>query len=510
MDTGNEKNRQLSLTRQSQILILGQALAFSFNFLVPVVVVRFFDMSQYGIYKQLFLVIMTLTLILPFGIIESLYYFIPRERKYNQHYIMQTVMFLIFAGLLFLILMLFLGDRIFSSLNLSHLYTYSFPLCLYIVFMITSLPFEKLLIIQQQVKLSSLITVISEILKGVCIITATVITRDLTALLYALILFSALRLFVFFWYMIKKQLLFFSFRKIDLNKIKAQMRYAVPFGFAVVVATLRRYLHQYFISFLFMTKDFAVYAVGSFQLPLMNVIYTSVSNVVLIRISEYQKQKKYNEILQIWINSVRKLAMIYFPVTVLFMISSKEFVSAVFTDRYLESVPIFIVTLMQLPFDTFITHSVLKAFAETKFIFKVNLIFFIVTTLFIYIFIQVWGMIGASIGTVLSFGMIRVVEIVKIKKLMGVSFSRLIPWGIFAKVLSICLICSAITTLLKNSSSFSSPLPTLIMELGLFTFLYVAIVYNSNLLMRNEKEDLKKVVSKLTLGVWLRLKRSEG
>jgi len=496
MDLNKEKIKKLSLTQQSQIIILGQAIAFSFNFLVPVVVVRFFDMAQYGIYKQLFLVIMTLTLILPFGIIESLYYFIPRERKYNQHYIMQTVMFLIFAGLLFLLLMLFIGDRIFSYLNLSHLYTYSFPLYLYIVLMIISLPFEKLMIIQEKVTLSSFITVISETLKGICIISATVITGNLEVVLYALVVFSSLRLIVFFSYLIRNQLLFFSFKKIDINRIKEQMRYAVPFGFAVVVATLRRFLHQYFVSFLFMAKDFAIYAVGSFQLPLMNVIYTSVSNVVLIRISEYQKQNKKNEILQIWLNSARKLALVYFPVAALFMISSREFISVVFTESYLESVPIFMVTLMQLPFDTFITHSVLKAFSETKFIFKVNLIFFIITTLFIYTFIHLWGMIGASIGTVLSFALIRVIEIMKIKRLMGISFDRLIPWRIFIKILFICLICSIITIFAKSFADFSSSLFTLLLELGLFALLYLSIAYNSSLFLRNEKEDMKKLVCK--------------
>jgi O-antigen/teichoic acid export membrane protein len=496
MDLHNDKSKKLSLTQQSQILILGQALAFSFNFLVPVVVVRFFDVSQYGVYKQLFLVIMTLTLILPFGIVESLYYFIPRNRLADRQYIMYTLSFLIIAGLLYLLCMLVFGRSIFDLLNLSHLYQYTVPLSLFIIFMSISLPFEKLLIIQERVTLSSLITVISEILKGICIISATVMTGDLKIVLYALVLFSAGRIIVFNFYLLRNHL-FLSIKKFDISRIKGQIRYSFPFGLAVIVATIRRFLHQYFISFLFSTRDFAIYAVGSFQLPMMNVIYTSVSNVVLIRISEYQKQKMYDKIIKIWINSARKLALIYFPVTVLFIISSREFISTIFTERYLPSIPFFIVTLMQIPFDIFITHSILKAFAETKFIFKLNLIFLILTTMFIYVFIQLWGMIGASIGTVLSYGLIRVIEILKIRKLTKATLNRLIPVKMLMKILIICFLSGAITLSIKHVLELNSVLQIFIMEVVLFSFSYVSLIFFTDLLINSEKEFIKRFVYKI-------------
>ncbi len=497
MNLENSNNKKMSLTRQSQILILGHAAAFSFNFLVPIIVVRYFDVAQFGVYKQLFLVFMTMTLILPFGIVESLYYFIPREREASQHYIMQTVSFLILAGLLYLIFILSLGDHVFAYLNLSHLYKYSLPLSLYIIFMSISLPFEKLLIIKERVTQSSLITMASEMLKGVCIISSTIITGNLTIILYSLVLFSFARMIIFLGYLAKSHLLYLSFGKFDLYRIREQLRYALPFGLGVIVATLRRFLHQYFVSFLFATKDFAIYAAGSFQLPLMNVIFTSVSNVVLIRISEYQKQKRYDEILEIWHNSSRKLALIYFPLTVLFIISSGEFITVIFTDRYLDSVPIFIVTLMQIPFNVFITHSVLKAFAETKFIFKLNLIFLILTTLFVYISIELWGMIGASIGTVLSFAMLRVIETLKIKNLLGVAYGKLIPWMLFVKIMSICLVCALLTAVISKFTTFSVPLYMLILKLVLFTLIYILIVYKSDLLMKSEKKDIRTAINKV-------------
>lgn len=490
---------KLSLTKQSQILIIGQTISFSFNFLIPIIVVRYLDMSQYGIYKQLFLVFMTVSILLPFGLVESLYYFVPRNREQKQYYITQTCYFLVFSGGLFLLIIIIFGRGILSCINLSHLYNYSVALSLYIVFMVISLPFEKLLIIEERVKAASIITVISEMIKGMSIILVTILTRDIKVILYALVLFSFLRVIVFYSYLFYNKLLLFSLKNLNVDKMKELINYSFPFGMAVVVATIRRFLHQYFVTAMYTTRDFAIYAAGSFQLPLMNTIYLSVSNVVLIKISEYQKHGRHEKILEIWRNSARKLSMIYFPVTIIFIIASGEFVTILYTTRYMESIPIFAVTLLQLPFDIFITHSILKSFAETRFILKLNLVLLMVTAVLLYLFIRYYGMIGATLATVVSLGLIRIIEILKVKKLLGVSFYKLIPWKIIIKISGVCLLCSIPTLFLKSLMAYYSPIQVFFAETSLFLSLYVTIIYYSGLLIDSEKEDIKRMIEKLKL-----------
>jgi O-antigen/teichoic acid export membrane protein len=493
----SQKSDKLSLTRQSQILILGQITSYCFNFLVPIIVVRYFDVPQYGAYRQLFLVITTFLLILPFGLVESLYYFIPRNREQKQYYVSQAVWFSIVTGLIFFVLILGFGERLFASVKLSHLYDYSVPLTLYIIFMSVSLSFERLFVIDGRVITSSIITVISEVLKGFCIISSTILTRDLEAVVYALMFFSLLRVVVFFYYVSKNNLFALSPGKLDIERIKEHLYYSVPFGLSVVVSTLQRFMHQYFVSFLFSIRDFAIYAVGSLQLPLMGFIYSSVSSVILIRISECHKQKNYKKILEVWLNSSRKLSLIYFPVVVLFMIASREFITVIFTDRYVESIPIFIITLLKMPFDIFVTHSVLKAFAETRFIFKLNIILLPITVALIYVFIGLFGMIGATIATIASFGLIRIVELFKVKRLMGVTVNELIQWRIFSKILTACLLSGLFTLFVKGFMVNYTLLQIFLVEATIFSALYVSIVYFSGLLLESEKEDFKRIFNKI-------------
>jgi O-antigen/teichoic acid export membrane protein len=335
------------------------------------------------------------------------------------------------------------------------------------------------------------------VLKGFCIISSTILTRDLEAVIYVLMFFSLLRMTVFFYYVSKNDLFVLSPRIIDIERIKEHLYYSMPFGLSVVVSTLRRFMHQYFVLFLFSIRDFAIYAVGSLQLPLMGFIYSSVSSVILIKISECQKQKNYKKILEIWLNSSRKLSLIYFPVTVLFIISSREFITVIFTDRYVESIPIFIVTLLKMPFDIFVTHSILKAFAETRFIFNLNIILLLITTVLIYLFIGLFGMIGATIATIASFGLIRIVELFKVKRLMGVLFNELIQWRIFSKILTACFLSGLFTLTVKGFMLNQTPLQILVVETTIFSALYVSIVYFSGLLLENEKKDIKRIFGKV-------------
>jgi O-antigen/teichoic acid export membrane protein len=498
------EEEKLSLTRQSQILILGQAISFAFNFLVPIIVVRFFDVAEYGVYKQLFLIIMTVAVILPFGIAESLFYFIPRNKERQQHYITQTLYFLTFSGLIFLAIMFLYGDNILSVLNLSHLHEYTYLLTFYIIFMNLSLPLERILTSQERVKASSFVAVISELLKGICIVISTVITSNLKIVMYSLVCFSFLRIIGFFYFLISRNLIFFSIKKFDTQKIREQARYSFPFGLAVVVATIRRFFHQYFISFLFAPKDFAIYAVGSFQLPLMNVIYATVSSVILIRASEYHQEKKIDKILEVWLSSSRKLALIYFPVTFLFILSSKEFIPIIFTSQYLSSIPFFIVTLLQLPVDVFVTHSILKAYAKNTYILQLNIISLILTAILVYILTYKFGMIGAIIGTTVSYTVVRALEVVIIKRLTGVNWNRFIPWKIFLRIISICSLCAVAVIFIKNINLSSSAFGVFIMESGLFSLLYVLMIYFSGVLSKSEKEDFKKIIYKFKPALFLR------
>src|SRR5882672_4762294 len=87
---------------RQRALSLGAVNAFDYatQFLVPVVLVRCLDAAAFGQYRLLWLVAGTVLAVATLAMPASLYYFLPRSDDATKRlYINQTLVFLVFAGL---------------------------------------------------------------------------------------------------------------------------------------------------------------------------------------------------------------------------------------------------------------------------------------------------------------------------------------------------------------------------------------------------------------------------
>ncbi len=89
----------LKATRRPVLLLMaGRTLGSAVSFLVPLVLVRVFDQAEFGTYKLLFLVYVTLYGIAQFGMAESLFYFVPSGRLEAGRTVLNSVLALSGAG----------------------------------------------------------------------------------------------------------------------------------------------------------------------------------------------------------------------------------------------------------------------------------------------------------------------------------------------------------------------------------------------------------------------------
>ena len=79
MNVENQQND--SLTKRAAWILFAKLLAFSFNIALPLLLVRRLSLSEFGLYKQSFLVVGTVSTILPLGFAMTAYYFLPREKE---------------------------------------------------------------------------------------------------------------------------------------------------------------------------------------------------------------------------------------------------------------------------------------------------------------------------------------------------------------------------------------------------------------------------------------------
>ena len=163
------------------------------------------------------------------------------------------------------------------------------------------------------------------------------------ALIWAAVVQGVMQTGVLWWYLRSR---FGGFwRHLDWGLMRSQLSYAVPLGLAGILYTVQTDLHSYFVSNRLGAVAYAIYGVGTVQLPLMTMLQEATNAVVIPRVSALQQQDDRREIIQLMARAMRKLAAVYFPVYALLLVVGHEFIGFLFTRRYLASVPVFTINL---------------------------------------------------------------------------------------------------------------------------------------------------------------------
>src|SRR5213078_2616590 len=95
-----------SLTARAFWLIFAKTLAFGFGFVLPLMLVRRLGQTEFGLYKQAVLVVVTAHGLLPLSYRMRAYYFLPRERERRGAIVFYIMLYPLLTGSLALIVFL--------------------------------------------------------------------------------------------------------------------------------------------------------------------------------------------------------------------------------------------------------------------------------------------------------------------------------------------------------------------------------------------------------------------
>src|SRR5438132_2565668 len=84
---------QSSLTARTTWLVAAKTLAFGFTIAIPLLLVRRMPQHEFGLYKQLFLVIGSAVGVLPLGFGLTAFYFLPRDERYRHATVFNVLLF---------------------------------------------------------------------------------------------------------------------------------------------------------------------------------------------------------------------------------------------------------------------------------------------------------------------------------------------------------------------------------------------------------------------------------
>ncbi|MBI4477552.1 MAG: lipopolysaccharide biosynthesis protein [Acidobacteria bacterium] len=415
-----------SISRPALMLVIGRGIGFAASFAIPVVLSRLFDRSEFGTYKQLFLIYGTLYGLAQLGVAESLYYFVPRKAEDAGRHIANSLLTLALVGAGCLALVALLRGHIAGWFTNPQIAREGLLLGLFLALMLASALFEIVLVSRKRHLEAAATYAGSDLLRTLLFVAPALAFDSVHGVLLGAACFAAVRLLwmiACLWHDFGRQL------RIDLTLWRHQLAYALPFALAVGIEVVQTNFHQYVVASRFDAATFAIYAVGCLQIPLVDLLATSTANVMMVRMAEDSSRHQTCLALDLWHHAICRLALLIFPLAVFLILTSREVIVALFTARYLASVPIFMAWALTIVPATFCVDAVLRVYAQTRFLLITNLFRLLFVAAFIGPFLSAFGLLGAVLVTLAATCSVRVLGIVRIAQLMHVRMADVLPWG---------------------------------------------------------------------------------
>lgn len=461
-----------SIFKPAFVLMSGRALGFAVSFAIPVVLARIFDQSEFGTYKQLFLIYATLYGVAQIGMAESLFYFLPTAACRAGGYALNAMLVMAVAGLICLMLLWGAGPTIAYWLNNRDLIGHLPLIGVFLLFMLTSSTLEIVLTARKQHLSAFWAYAFSDLWRATLCIVPVFWFGGLRGLLLGAIVFAALRLCATLWCLQRE---FNGALAPDARSLRNQLAYAGPFAIAVFIEALQSNLHLYAVSYRFDAATFAIYAVGCLQIPLIDCMMMSTANVMMVRMREDLQKGQEAHALSIWRDTTRKLAMALIPLLGGLLVIAQELIVSLFTRSYAPSVPIFMLWTVSILFSTPLTDAVLRVYAQTRFLILLNLVRLVLVAGLINGFLARFGLLGAVAVTLLATVVAKALALGRIKTVMRSSLSQLLPWRDLAATITLAA-AAALPALLVKSVLAISNAPLMLTTASVYAGSYLILL----------------------------------
>jgi O-antigen/teichoic acid export membrane protein len=503
----HQQKHRGSLTVQAFWLLLAKTLAFVFAFALPILLTRSLSQHEYGLFKQVFLIITTATALLPLGFGLSTYYYLPRETDPGRRgqVILNVLLFNLIMGAVACLVLVFWPGFIAKIFHDPTIPTYAAPVGMVILLWLFSTFLETVAVANQELKLATVFIVLGQLTRTILLLAAAIVFDTVEALIYAALIHGVVQSFVLIWYVASRFPGFW--RGFDWSLTGKQVAYALPFGLAGLLYTIQTDLHNYFVSNRYSAEVFAVYSIGVAQLPLVGVLRESVGSVILPRISFLQGQGQTREIIVLLANAIRKLAAVYLPLYVFLLIAGRELLTVMFTSAYAASWPIFAINLTLLPLSLIEVDAVVRAYETHRFfLLKVQAVLSVVMVFALWYGITRFGLVGAITVVVGVNSLLRAVLAVRFGHVLGVNRHDLLLLKDVGK-LAVAAVAAGIVCLLVRSLMMTSnprPLFVLIACAGSFAAVYLPAMLLLRVPTSDEREKVRRGVERLQQFVYLR------
>lgn len=474
--TPTDSAKTPSLSTQAFWLLAAKTAGFVIYVTLPMILARALDKHEYGLYRQAFTLVMTGFSLLSMSIGHSAFYYFPRRQGSGRGQVALNVLLfhLVTAGPAMLLIGLAPGILLLLF-GASDLVPFRWMIGLAIFLMVVSSFLETVATALADVAASSTFIVAAQLSKTLLLAGAAWLAPSLEALLWASIVQGILQTALLIVYLHRRFGAFW--RTFDFAFFKEQIAYALPWGFNGILAIGQSDLHKYFVSNRFGPEQFAVYAIGCFQVPLVVLLYESVMGVLIPRVSKLQHEGDVAGIVALLGRAFRKLALGHVPLIALLMVCGQELLIVFYSSRYADAWPIFRINLWMMLTGLIVTDPVLRGWAEHRyFIVKVRIIMLALSVPVLWFTIRDYGLTGAAAAVVA----LAIAERAMVSWKSAVILQlRPADWKHFASIIpisAVSAIAAAAAYAVHLQLAAAKPIVVVLADSAVFGFVFIAVM----------------------------------
>jgi O-antigen/teichoic acid export membrane protein len=470
------------ILRQAGPLMLGRGGATVLGFALPLILTRLLPQAEFGTYKQVWLVVTTGFHMLQLGLAQSLYYFLPRRDGRERAWLTHASVSLLILGGVCAVALYALRFTIAGGFANPELAEFGLSMALITMLTVASAPLEISLTAEGRVRTAAWIIFLSDFVRVAASIVPLLLGMGLRGFFWAYVLHGAVRFTLQCWFFFRR-----GRPSIDWPLFREQLAYALPFGAAVLLDIPQRTFHQWAVGWSVNAATFAIYAQGCFQVPIINLLYAPISDILQVR---FAQRAELRHRLHLFHDANLRLAAVFFPLTAGLVAAGSLFVPALFTHVYDASVPIFRVAIAMTPFAALPLDGVLRAVGRTKWLFHVFCWRLLLTVLAVLIGLRLCGLMGAIAGHALAESAMRIAMLERVRRELQATWREVLPWRHLA-VLGLASLVACVPVLVISRLAAAEPRPFL--ALCAAGALYCAVYLAAIALMPGEGSALARL-----------------
>jgi len=431
------------------------------------------------------------------GIPTSIYYYynLHENELHKKTLVMQSFIMLNISAIVAVVAVNLAKFKIAESLDNNQLIELIPILSVYVYCFIVSEYYFHLLVSKDQYTKSVIFGVSESLLRSALVLSAAFIFHDVFALVVAISIYAFAR-YSYSVYGSSKDFVSLNIFK-SHQYIKKQILYSLPLAFTSLIGLVGSMIDRYLITLSYTTSQFAIYTVGAIELPLDVIFQGSVANVLRTKIPRLVVEEKFSEITTLISEATRKLALIVLLIFMYLLFYGKDFIVILFTDKYIESVDVFMIYLMLTPLHIFILSVVPQSFGLTGIGFKVATFTITSNVILSLILLKTVGFLGPAISTVATTYMSITIYLFIVRKLLGKKIIDFVPVIDILKVLLLCLLLLAI---LRNVHITHLMTADFFINGIIYVLSFVLLSWLTNILKSGDKEliiNIRKRIIKI-------------